>query len=195
MLCGGATVYSPLVRNGAGPGKRVGVVGIGGLGHYAVLFGVALGAEVVAISHSSSKREDALKMGAKEFYSTAEDPKWAEKLAKKPLDLIVSTASSNAVDLAQILSTLKVHARLVYVGMPEDEFKLKIQDMAGNGAFIGSSHIANKIEILEMLKLAAEKQVKPWIEVLDMKECSKAVKNVEDGKVRYRQVLVQDIEP
>ncbi|KAL9937882.1 hypothetical protein V8E36_003427 [Tilletia maclaganii] len=115
MLCGGATVYSPLVRRGAGPGKRVGVVGIGGLGHYAALFGAALGAEVVAISHSFSKREDASKMGSKEFYLTAEDPKWAEKLAKNPLDLTVSTASSNAVGLAQILSTLKVHARLVYV--------------------------------------------------------------------------------
>ncbi|KAK0522713.1 alcohol dehydrogenase, partial [Tilletia horrida] len=194
MLCGGATVWSPLVRNGAGPGKRVGVVGLGGLGHYAVLFGVALGAEIVVISHSSNKKDDALKMGAKEFYSTAEDPKWAEKLQQKPLDFIVSTASSNAVDLSQILSTLVVHGRLVYVGMPEDSFKLKIQSMAGNGAFIGSSHIASKIEILDMLKLAAEKQVKPWIEVMDMKECSKAVKNVEDGKVRYRQVLVQDLQ-
>ena len=71
MLCGGITVYSPLKENGAGPGKTVGIVGIGGLGHFGLLFAKALGAEVIAISHSESKKADAEKMGASKFVATA----------------------------------------------------------------------------------------------------------------------------
>lgn len=194
MLCGGLTLFSPLIRNGAGPGKRVGIVGIGGLGHFGVMFAHALGAEVVAISHSPRKKDDALKMGAKEFVSTAENPKWAEEYKNKPFDLIINTASSNAVDLASILSTLKVHGRLICVGMPEDVFKVRIQNFAGNGCLMGSSHIGSKKEALQMLALAAEKNIQPWVEVLPMKDCSKAVKRVEDNDIRYRFVLEQDIE-
>lgn len=72
MLCGGLTVYSPLKTNGAGPGKRVGVVGIGGLGHYAVLFAKALGAEVIAFTHSPSKIDDAKKLGADYVVDTSD---------------------------------------------------------------------------------------------------------------------------
>jgi len=194
MLCGGLTVFSPLIRNGAGPGKRVGIVGIGGLGHFGVMFAHALGAEVVAISHSPKKKEDALKMGAKEFVSTAENPKWAEDYKEKPFDLIVNTASSSAIDLASILSVLRVHGRLISVGMPEDEFKIRIQNFAGNGCLMGSSHIGSKKEALQMLKLAADKGIEPWVEVMPMKDCSKAVKRVEDNDIRYRFVLEQDIE-
>lgn len=78
MLCAGLTVYSPLVRNGCGPGKQVAVIGLGGLGHYAVLFAAALGAEVTVISHSQKKKDDALKLGAKHFVSTGEQPDWHE---------------------------------------------------------------------------------------------------------------------
>jgi len=194
MLCGGLTLFSPLIRNGAGPGKRVGIVGIGGLGHFGVMFAHALGAEVVAISHSPRKKEDALKMGAKEFVSTAENLNWAEEYKSKPFDLIINTASSNAVDLASILSTLKVHGRLICVGMPEDVFKVRIQNFAGNGCLMGSSHIGSKKEALQMLELAAEKNIQPWVEVLPMKDCSVAVKRVEENDIRYRFVLEQDIE-
>lgn len=80
-----------------------------------------MGAEVTAISHSPKKKEDALKMGASHFISTAEDPKWAEGFAQKnPFDLIINTASSNAVDVPALLSTLSVHGKLVSVGMPEE---------------------------------------------------------------------------
>ncbi|KAN0066313.1 alcohol dehydrogenase [Thecaphora frezii] len=194
MLCGGLTVYSPLVRNGAGPGKKVGIVGIGGLGHFGVLFAKALGAEVVAISHSPKKREDALKMGASQFISTAEEPDWTSKFKEEPFDLIVNTASSNAIDLPAILSTLKTQGKLIAVGMPEDVFKVRIQHLAGNGCLLGSSHIGSKVEALEMLKLAAEKNIEPWIELIPMKDCAKAVQRVENNDIRYRFVLEQDIE-
>ena len=80
MMCAGLTTYSPLVRLGAGPGKKVAIVGMGGLGHYAVLWAVALGAEVYVLSHTPGKKEDALKMGAKEFAVTSEKD-WQKKYA------------------------------------------------------------------------------------------------------------------
>jgi alcohol dehydrogenase (NADP+) len=81
MLCAGLTVYSPLASTGVSPGSKIGVVGLGGLGHFAVLFAAALGASVTVISHSSNKKDDALRMGAKSFISTA-SPAWAEPQAE-----------------------------------------------------------------------------------------------------------------
>lgn len=97
MLCGGVTVYSPLKRNGCGPGKRVGIVGVGGLGHFGVLFAKALGAdEVVGVSRKSSKRDEVLKLGADRYIATDDDKGWAEKNARS-LDLIICTVSSPKV--------------------------------------------------------------------------------------------------
>ncbi|KAL4400069.1 alcohol dehydrogenase [Malassezia pachydermatis] len=194
MMCAGLTLYSPLYRNNVGPGMRVGIVGIGGLGHFGVMFAKAMGAEVIAISHSARKKEDALKMGATHFVSTKEDPEWFKQFSNKPLDLIINTASSASVDLKGMLSCLKTGGRLVCVGMPEDEIKLRVQDLAMRGALLGSSHIGSKVEALSMLKLAAEKKVEPWIELYEMKDCSEAVARVAKGDVRYRFVLQQDLE-
>jgi threonine dehydrogenase-like Zn-dependent dehydrogenase len=97
MLCGGVTVYNPLKNNGAGPGKKVGVIGVGGLGHFAVLFGKALGADkVVAISRKKSKADDALKLGADQYIATDDDADWVQDNAKT-LDLIICTVSSSKV--------------------------------------------------------------------------------------------------
>jgi alcohol dehydrogenase (NADP+) len=97
MLCGGITIYSPLKHNGCGPGKRVGIIGVGGIGHFGVLFAKALGADkVVAISRHASKKEDALQLGADEYIATEDEPAWPEKYARS-LDLIVSTVSSSKV--------------------------------------------------------------------------------------------------
>jgi D-arabinose 1-dehydrogenase-like Zn-dependent alcohol dehydrogenase len=97
MLCGGVTVYSPLKVFGAGPGKRVGVVGVGGLGHFAVLIAKAMGADkVIGISRRSDKREEALALGADEYIATAEDENWSQKHAGT-LDLIICTVSSPKV--------------------------------------------------------------------------------------------------
>lgn len=97
MLCGGATVYSPLKHNGCGPGKRVGIIGVGGLGHFGLLFAKAMGADqVVAISRKADKRADSLKMGADIYIGTDDEPDWAAKYARS-LDLIVCTVSSSKV--------------------------------------------------------------------------------------------------
>lgn len=97
MLCGGVTTYTPLKEYGCGPGKSVGVIGVGGLGHFAILFAKALGADkVVAVSRKANKRDDALKLGADSYIATDDDQNWAQEYGRS-LDLIVSTVSSSKV--------------------------------------------------------------------------------------------------
>ena len=97
MLCGGITLYSPLKRFGAGPGKSVGIIGIGGLGHFGLLFAKALGADkVVAISRNSKKKSDAFKLGATDFIATDEEEGWSMKHFGS-CDLIISTVSTSQV--------------------------------------------------------------------------------------------------
>jgi len=194
MFCAGLTVYSPLVRNGAGPGKKVGVVGIGGLGHYAILFAKALGAEVYAFSSSPSKVDDIKSMGADHIVVTDDEGKFAEKY-KETLDLIISTRDSvQTMPLAAFLSMLWVGGKLVTVGLPDDPFPaLSGMDFTSNAALFGGSNLGCKKEAMEMLHLAAKKGIKPWIEELPMRDCKKAVEGVKANKVRYRYVLSQDL--
>ncbi|KIM37785.1 hypothetical protein M413DRAFT_30702 [Hebeloma cylindrosporum] len=193
MLCAGLTVYSPLVRNGAGPGKRVGIVGIGGLGHFAIQFAKALGAEVIAFSHSPEKKDDAMKLGADEFVVTGEG--FAKDMQGK-VDLIICTADvSEGIPLADLLSTLSVNGRCIMVAIPDNSLPpLHSLQLIGNGAFLGGSHIGSKKEALAMLQLAAEKGVESYIEMLPMKDAGKALKGVKDNSVRYRYVLKVDID-
>lgn len=117
MLCGGITVYNPLVKNGAGPGKRVGIVGIGGLGHFGVLWAKALGCdEVVAISRTGGKKGDAKKMGADKFIATDEDEDWAKKNART-LDLIVSTVSTPNMPLSEYFQMLRTNGQFIQVSI------------------------------------------------------------------------------
>ncbi|CAA7257345.1 unnamed protein product [Cyclocybe aegerita] len=195
MFCGGLTVFSPLVRNGAGPGKRVGIVGLGGLGHFAVQFAKALGCdEVVLFTHSDHKKDDAKKLGATGFVPTGE--KDFERPLLGSLDLIVCTADvASGIPLKELLSTLAINGRFVMVGLPDEELPSMIaKEVFSNGCFFGASKIGSKKEVLEMMKLASEKGVKPWTELLPMKECGKAVKGVKEGRVKYRYVLKQDID-
>lgn len=97
MMCAGITMYSPLKRYGVGPGKKVGIVGLGGLGHYGVLWAKAMGADtVVALSRRGNKREEALRMGADDYLATDEDKGWYKKYYGQ-LDLIISTVASSKV--------------------------------------------------------------------------------------------------
>lgn len=116
MLCAGSTVYTPLKKNGCGPGKAVGIIGIGGLGHLGILFAKALGAtKIVGMSRNASKRSDALALGADEYIATDNDEDWASKGARS-LDLIICTASSPKMPLNEYLSLLKVGGTFVQLG-------------------------------------------------------------------------------
>ncbi|KNZ78567.1 NADP-dependent alcohol dehydrogenase 6 [Termitomyces sp. J132] len=190
MLCAGITVYSPLVRNNTGPGKRVGIVGIGGLGHFAIQFARALEAEqVVAFSHSTNKEKDARALGATDFVITGN--KDFTKGWQGKLDLIICTADvSRGIPLTELMTTLKVHGRLIMVAVPDDKLPaLHTFDIMGNGALLGGSHIGSKKEVIDMLELAVKKGVKSWIEVLDMKDAARAVNAVKNNTVKYRHVL------
>ncbi|KAK4703187.1 hypothetical protein P7C70_g3028, partial [Phenoliferia sp. Uapishka_3] len=119
LMCGGVTVYNPLKKYGAGTtAKNVGIVGIGGLGHFGLLFAKALGATVTAISHSESKKEDAMKMGATTFIATHGSEEAFAPYAKT-LDLIVATTNDAKMPLLGYLSLLKTGGTLVLVGAPE----------------------------------------------------------------------------
>jgi alcohol dehydrogenase (NADP+) len=191
MLCGGITTYSPLKNNGCGPGKRVGIVGVGGLGHFGVLWAKALGAsKIVGISRKASKREDVLKLGADEYIATEEDKDWAEKYAGT-LDIIVCTVSSPKMPLRDYISLLDTFGKFIQVGAPEDAFPpIMAFDLIPKCRSISGSAIGPPKQISEMLELAAEQGVKPWIEERPMDEVNRAVIDMEKGLARYRYTLV-----
>ncbi|KAI0199192.1 zinc-binding dehydrogenase [Astrocystis sublimbata] len=194
MLCGGVTVYSPLRRAGVGPGKTVGIVGVGGLGHFAVMFAKAMGADkVVGISRKNSKREDVLKLGADEYIATDDDEDWHKK-HRRSLDVIVSTASSANMPLTQYLMLLKRGGEFIQVGAADGgEFPaVNVFVLLTNGVKIGGSATGAPWEIKEMLQLAADKGIKSWVEERPLKEANQAVLDMADGKARYRYVLVNE---
>ncbi|KAL1947226.1 hypothetical protein VTO73DRAFT_14187 [Trametes versicolor] len=198
MLCAGVTVYSPLKEYGAGPGKKVGVIGIGGLGHYAILFAKAMGAEVYAFTRGTAKAEDAKAMGADHCIATTVDGYWKD--LGMTFDILISTVDKfpAGVSIREFLGMLYVHGKFISVGLPDVDQPLPAIhpfDVMMNGSLLGGSHIGSKEDMLEMLALAAEKGVKPWIQELPMKEAGKALEGVQAGKVRYRYVLQQDIAP
>jgi D-arabinose 1-dehydrogenase-like Zn-dependent alcohol dehydrogenase len=189
LMCGGVTTYNPLVTHGAGPGKRVGVVGVGGLGHFALLFAKALGCdEVVAISRSSSKRDDALKLGADRFIATGEDADWATKNAAS-LDLIISTISGS-FPLDQYLNLLDVNGTFVQLGAPDDALPaFSPMGLIFKNLKIAGSLIGTRQQIKDMLELAKKTDLQAWVQVRPMEEANQVLKDFEKGLPRYRYVL------
>ena len=191
MLCAGLTTWSPLVRAGVKEGKKVAIVGLGGLGHFAVMWANALGAEVTVISHSPGKKEDALKLGAKNFVISSEDG-W-EKPYAFAFDFVLNTADmTHKFDISKYLSLCKVNATFHQVGLPDEALPaIKPQMFMSNGSSIGASHIGNRPECLAMLKLAAEKKLFPMVETISISEkgCAEAVSRVSNNKVKYRFTL------
>lgn len=193
MLCGGITACNPLFKYGAGPGKRVGIIGIGGLGHYGILGAKALDCEqIVAISRSSAKKEDALKMGATGFIATDEDRDWVSKHAAS-LDLIVSTVSSPKLPLEQYLRLLRLHGTFVQVGAPEDKLpSVSAFSLISSHCSIAGSMIGSPNDIRKMLDLFVKKGVRSWNNNYPMQNANQALLDFEAGKPRYRLVLVNE---
>lgn len=191
LLCAGITIFSPLKRFGAGPGKKVGIVGVGGLGHYGIIFAKALGAEVWAISRTRAKEADAREMGADGFIATSEDG-WHEP-HKMSFDLIVNTATSfDGFELSQYLSLLDVHGRWNSVGLPGgDGIVVRNQDFITNGCFIGTSHLGSRAEMLEMLQLMADRKLPSWVERIPLSKegLQEAFGKLETNKARYRSCM------
>src|SRR5918911_2432188 len=123
LLCAGITLYSPLMHWKAGPGKKVGIIGPGGLGHIGVKIAHALGAEVTVLSHSLKKQEESKKMGADYFYSTSDHPKDVLRKLKGYFELVINTVSVE-LDLNQYLKLLALDGTMVIVGLPEKEMSI-----------------------------------------------------------------------
>lgn len=188
MLCAGVTVYSPLKKYGVGPGKKVGVIGIGGLGHLGVQFAAALGGDVYAISHSDRKKDDAAKLGAKGFIST-DDPKAVLNEHKSTFDIILCTSFQDGMPLQNLyLPLLKPMGNLIIVGIPNTG--IPSGGFAMMGKSITGSLIGSPSELEDMFKLAVEKNVRTWVEKRPMGEATQAVQDMHAGKARFRYVLM-----
>ncbi|MEU3857866.1 NAD(P)-dependent alcohol dehydrogenase [Streptomyces sp. NPDC028722] len=186
LLCAGITTYSPLRHWNAGPGKKVAVVGLGGLGHMAVKIAHAMGAEVTVLSQSLRKKDDGLKLGADHYHATS-DPKTFEELAGS-LDLIVSTVSA-PMDFGALLSLLKVDGALVNVGAPEEPVALNLFSVIGGRKTLAGSMIGGIQETQEMLDFCAEHGIGAEIELISAAEVNEAYERVLASDVRYRFVI------
>jgi len=153
----------------------------------------ALGCDkVVAISRSSDKKADAMKMGADHFIATNEDKDWA-KHNSRTLDLIVSTVSSPDMPLQKYLRLLRTNGQFIQVGAPEDPIpSISALALIGKGVKIGGSNIGSPTQIQEMLELSAKKGIHPWIQKRPMHDANKTVVDMGAGKARYRYVLVNE---
>ncbi|MFF8447117.1 NAD(P)-dependent alcohol dehydrogenase [Streptomyces leeuwenhoekii] len=186
LLCAGITLYSPLKRFGAGPGKKVAIVGLGGLGHMGVKIAHALGAEVTVLSQSLRKKDDGLKLGADHYHATS-DPKTFEELAGT-FDLIVSTVSA-PLDFGAYLSLLKTHGTLANVGAPEEPVSLNLFSVIGGGKSLAGSMIGGIAETQEMLDFCAAHGIGAEIELIAASEINEAYERVLASDVRYRFVI------
>ncbi|MFE9841149.1 NAD(P)-dependent alcohol dehydrogenase [Streptomyces goshikiensis] len=186
LLCAGITLYSPLKHWQAGPGKKVAVVGLGGLGHMGVKIAHALGAEVTVLSQSLRKREDGLKLGASHYYATSDETTF-EKLAGS-FDLILSTVSA-PLDLGAYLGLLRVDGALVNVGAPEEPVSLNLFSVIGGRKTLAGSMIGGIAETQEMLDFCAEHGLGSEIELIRADEVNEAYERVLASDVRYRFVI------
>ncbi|ODQ78821.1 hypothetical protein BABINDRAFT_162502 [Babjeviella inositovora NRRL Y-12698] len=201
LMCGGLTVYSPLKRfldtaraTNADKDVTVGVVGIGGLGSMAVQLAKALGyTKVYAISRGTSKKEDALKMGADSFIATGTEKNWQGSYSDT-FDLILNCASSIAdLDLSAFLSVMKVGGSFTSVGLgPADQsFSVSPQTFYKNSSNMGSSLLGSRLECIEMLDLAVKHNIIPWVEEVPISESGvhEVLTKCENGDARYRYCL------
>jgi uncharacterized zinc-type alcohol dehydrogenase-like protein len=186
LLCAGITTYSPLAHWHAGPGKKVAVVGMGGLGHMAVKIAHAMGAEVTVLSQSLRKRDDGLKLGADHYHATS-DPDTFKQLANT-FDLIVNTVSA-PLDLDAYLRLLRLDGTLVNVGAPAEALPVHVFTLFGNRRSFAGSGIGSIRETQEMLDFCAEHGIAPETELITADYINEAYERVLGSDVRYRFVI------
>jgi uncharacterized zinc-type alcohol dehydrogenase-like protein len=186
LLCAGITTYSPLCRWGAGPGQKVAIVGLGGLGHMGVKIAHALGAEVTVLSQSLKKQEDGLRLGADHYYATS-DPDTFKALAGT-FDLIINTVSAR-IDVDAYLGLLAVDGALVNVGAPAEPLSLNVFSLIGARRTYAGSMIGGIAETQEMLNFCAEHHIGADVEVIAADQINKAYERVLASDVRYRFVI------
>ncbi len=187
LLCAGIAVYNPLRLYGKQNAQKIGIIGIGGLGHLAIQFAHALGYEVTVISSSPTKKEEALAFGADHF--VASDDKTTFQKLEFSFDLLLCTAHGN-INWEWLLTILKKRGKLVLVGFPDVAFNstdLIVHELAITGSFL-----SNRATMREMLSFAQEHDIKPWVELMPMSKVNEAIERLKHNKARYRIVLIND---
>ena len=186
LLCAGVTVYSPLRNHGARPASRVGVVGIGGLGHLAIQFARAFGSEVTAFSSSKDKEAEALSLGAHAFVNTRETS--AIKKLSRSFDLILSAVSGDQ-DLRHFIEALRPKGTLVILGAGPSPLQIPGASLIGGELCVAGSNIGSPRDLREMLAVAARHNITAITERFALKDANTAVARVKKNQVRYRAVL------
>ncbi|OCP38197.1 NAD(P)-dependent alcohol dehydrogenase [Ensifer sp. LC163] len=186
LLCAGITLYSPLRHWKAGPGKKVAIVGMGGLGHMGVKIAHAMGAEVTVLSQSLSKKEDGLKLGADHYYAT-NDPETFKTL-QGHFDLIICTVAAE-IDWNAYLNLLKIDGDFVLVGIPENAVPVHAFALVPARRSISGSMIGSIKETQEMLDFCGEHNIVSEIETIRIQEINEAYERVVKSDVRYRFVI------
>jgi len=186
LLCGGITVYAPMRNHGVRPSSRVGVVGIGGLGHLGLQFAKAFGAEVTALSTSKDKEAEALKMGADHFVNSR-DMGELKKISGS-FDFLLSTVSADQ-DWQALVNCLRPKGTLCVVGVPPSPISIQAFSLIAGQKSVSGSPIGSPRDLHEMLDVAARHGVKAITERFPMAKANEAIAKVKKSKVRYRAVL------
>ena len=186
LMCAGITLYSPLKHWKAGPGKKVGVMGLGGLGHMGVKFSRALGAETTVFSHSPEKEKDAKQMGADHFIST-KDISVLENL-KQSYDLILNTVSAD-LDLEPYLQLLKLDGTLVVIGLPGKPYQVNAGTLLAQRRSLAGSMIGGIRELQEMLNFCGTHNIVSDVEVINANYINTAYDRTVASDVKYRFVI------
>ena len=186
LLCAGITLYSPIKHWKAGPGKKVAVMGLGGLGHMGVKFAAAMGAEVTVFSHSPSKEGDAKAMGAHHFVST-KNPDFNKSLIKH-FDLILNTVSAE-LDINDYLQMLNVDGTLVVIGLPGKPYAVEVGSLLPARRSLSGSMIGGIAEMQEMLNFCGEHNIVSDVEVIKADYINQAYDRTVASDVKYRFVI------
>jgi uncharacterized zinc-type alcohol dehydrogenase-like protein len=186
LLCAGITTYSPLKFAGVKKGTKVGVIGLGGLGHMGVKFAVSFGAEVTLISTSPSKKQDAGRLGAHNFLLSTDESQM--KAYDSYFDVLLNTVSANH-DYEPYLNLLNFEGRMMIVGLPSKEPALSPFALLKNRRSITGSMIGGTKETQEMLDYCAEKNIVADVEVIPVQQINQAYERMLKNDVRYRFVI------
>ena len=186
LLCAGITLYSPLRHWGAGPGKKIGVIGLGGLGHMGVKFAAAMGAEVTVFSHSAGKEADAKRMGATHFVVTKDPSLFAE--LSESFDLILNTVSAE-LDINQYLGLLKLNGTLVIIGLPGKPYEVTAFSLLRLRRSLAGSMIGGLPELQEMLEFCAANNIVSDVEIISADYINTAYERTVASDVKYRFVI------
>ena len=186
LLCAGITTYSPLRYANVSSGMKVGIIGLGGLGHMGVKFAVSFGAEVTLVSTSASKQKDAERLGAQHFLLSTDEKQMKD--ADSSLDVLLNCVSANH-DYEKYLNLLDLHGKMLVVGLPAEDPKTSPFALIKNRRSITGSMIGGTIETQQMLDYCAEKNIVSDVEVIPIQQINEAYERMIRNDVRYRFVI------